>query len=354
MTFAHRIRLGSKTLTTIAALTTLFAVSALVPAQAATFGRTTVGTTPTGGLTGNFKRGSKFTLSEPGTVTSLHAYADGFGEAGDYGFQWVRMALYKDAGGVPGVKVLETQPLYIYNHAVGGWATFATPAVPLEPADYWIVMLSEPGAKYARLFYDGAANWYGNADNASDGADAPFGAGNSGQGTLSLYATYTPAAQAPHFGRASIATLPSKGLSANAKRGSKFALTENGTLNALYAYLDGFGGATGIPPQNLRMALYRDSNGTPGAKVVESLARDVYTETANWYEFPTPNVALTPGNYWIVIHSGDTAARARDYGDGAANWFGNSDTYSDGASDPFGSGNTGTVTLSVYANYTKP
>ncbi len=60
---------------------------------------------------------------------------------------------------------------------------------------------------------------------------------------------------------------------------------------------------------------------------------------------------LTPGNYWVVIHTGDTTGVVRDYGDGAANWYSNADTYSDGASATFGAGNTGTVTLSAAAIY---
>jgi hypothetical protein len=330
----------------------LLGIGALMPADAATFGRTTVGTTATDGLLMDFKQGSKFTLTEPGTITSLHAYIDGQAAESEWGGQWFRMALYQDAGGAPGVKVLETHELRVGALSSGHWAFFDTPAVPLEPGDYWIAVHSGGGGPIGRLFYDGAANWFGNEDGYGDGSDAPFGAGSTGQGTLSLYATYTPASELKHFGRTSIANMPSDGLTANAKRGSRFTLSEAGTLQNLYAYLDGFGGATAPPPQQLRMALYRDSGGVPGLKVTESAVRDIYYSTANWYEFPTPLVALTPGAYWIVIHSGEQAGRARNYEDGAANWYGNADAFSDGAADAFGPGDSGTVTLSVYGNYT--
>jgi len=49
-----------------------------------------------------------------------------------------------------------------------------------------------------------------------------------------------------------------------------------------------------------------------------------------------------------VIHSGTTAGVARDFGDGAPDWFGNADAFVDGASNPFGPGTAGGGTLSVY------
>ena len=59
---------------------------------------------------------------------------------------------------------------------------------------------------------------------------------------------------------------------------------------------------------------------------------------------------MDPGQYWIVLHTGDTQGIARNRGDGAANWFGNnSDAYVDGPSNPFGTGAAGSGTLSVKA-----
>ncbi len=62
-------------------------------------GRTTVGTTPSGALRGNFKRGSSFTLSErrPRHVDLRLLRRAG----GASGGQYVTMAVYKDNGGVP-------------------------------------------------------------------------------------------------------------------------------------------------------------------------------------------------------------------------------------------------------------
>ena len=45
------------------------------------------------------------------------------------------------------------------------------------------------------------------------------------------------------------------------------------TLLYLSAYIDGNGGASGT--QNVRMALYSDAGGIPGAKIVESVTQPI-------------------------------------------------------------------------------
>ncbi len=156
------------------------------------------------------------------------------------------------------------------------------------------------------------------------------------------------------FGRVAASPVASAGMTADRKRASRFTLTERGRLRELSAHLDGNGGGSG--QQSIKLVLYRDDNGVPGARVAESNQRSFAAGTAkNWYSFSlsTANqVLLTPGDYWIAVFTGGTAQVLRNYGDGAANWFGNDDVYADGAADPFGAGTTGTVTLSVRAGYT--
>lgn len=157
------------------------------------------------------------------------------------------------------------------------------------------------------------------------------------------------------LGRTTVGTVPSQGMGANQKRGSKFALTETGVLSSFSAYLDGNGGASGS--EQVRVVLYRDASGVPGAKVAESLNTiTINSGTAGaWYTFTAPQTQLTPGSYWLVLHTGGTAGIARNMGDGstAPNWYSNADTFSDGASDPFGTGSAGTGTISIYASYTQ-
>jgi hypothetical protein len=156
------------------------------------------------------------------------------------------------------------------------------------------------------------------------------------------------------FGRVAAASIPSAGMGADRKRASRFTLSERGRLRELSAHLDGDGGASG--QQTLKLVLYRDNNGAPGAKVAESNPRTFSAgATKAWYSFSlnaANTVLLQPGDYWIALFTSGTEQVLRNYGDGAANWFGNDDIYADGAADPFGAGNTGSVTLSVRGGYT--
>src|SRR5690349_14560625 len=92
-------------------VTSLAFLAAFSAARAETFGRTTVGAVASGGLRAEYKRGSRFTLSEPGSITQLCGYVDGNGGAG--GTQKIRYALYRDAGGTPGAKVVATEEVDI-------------------------------------------------------------------------------------------------------------------------------------------------------------------------------------------------------------------------------------------------
>jgi len=153
------------------------------------------------------------------------------------------------------------------------------------------------------------------------------------------------------FGRTTIAQIPSAGMTADRKRASKFTMPDTGRLVELDAYIDSLGGASGS--QQIQLVVYRDNNGVPGAKVATSAPRSIADGAAGtWRAFTVANQPLlTPGQYWIAIHTGGTAQVLRNFGDGAANWYGNDDVFADGASDPFGTGSTGTVELSVHAKY---
>jgi len=156
------------------------------------------------------------------------------------------------------------------------------------------------------------------------------------------------------FGKTKVGTLPSDGLTENFKRASKFNLPEVGTVTELCAYLDGFGGA-GYQYQSVRLALYADSNGVPGAKLTETTGDIIVAqnETAHWECADTRGwIALAAGNYWLAIHSDSPAGLVRYYYDGPSNWYGNADSYFDGASNPFGAGEKRPGTMSIYAVYT--
>src|SRR5689334_23493715 len=92
-------------------LSALLLLTTLTPAEAASFGRTTAGATPSGGLRANFKRGSKFVLTETGMLQQICAYLDSNG--GGANIQWVRYAMYRDQNGVPGAFVTGTNGQYL-------------------------------------------------------------------------------------------------------------------------------------------------------------------------------------------------------------------------------------------------
>lgn len=153
------------------------------------------------------------------------------------------------------------------------------------------------------------------------------------------------------FGRTSVAANASSGMGTDQKRGSRFTLPDKATLLQFKAYLDGTGATEGSA--SVRMVLYRDSGGVPAARVTQSPVATINAGmTGRWVNFNPPPVALDPGAYWIVIHTGGTEGLARNRGDGAANWYSNIDPFADGPANPFGTGWSGSVTLSVYATYT--
>src|SRR5882724_516090 len=139
-----------------------FAMSGPAAAQPVV-GRTTIGTIPSAGMSANFKRGSKFTVTQAGVILDFCAYLDGNG--GVSGSQTVRIVAYKDASGVPGQKVLESNPITVNSGAFAAWNCMSAPGYArVTPGDYWIVLLSAGAAGVIRDYADGSGNWYGNAD----------------------------------------------------------------------------------------------------------------------------------------------------------------------------------------------
>jgi len=330
-------------------------------------GRTTVGTIPSAGLMGNFKRAARFTLAAPGTITVLCAYLDGNG--GVSGFQRVRLALYTDNNGSPGRKVFETREWSIFSGDQARWFcnTQASEYVgealtPVAAGSYWIAIHSAGTPGVIRDFADGAANWFGNADSFDDGASDTFGAGSRRTGTMSVNAQYIPNSELRTAGRAVIGSKPSKGMTPDFKRGSGFTLSERGRLYAVSAYLDGRGTTDESAQSTFRYSIYTDANGVPDTKVYEGITQ--YLRGASMPAMYTEHtvvgcrpcaVTLDPGRYWLVVHTGIFSGPGgviRNYGDGTpGNWYGNSDAFADGATEQFGPGTAGNGTITAYISY---
>jgi hypothetical protein len=342
----------------------LMTLVGLTPAHAQTsrfLGRITEAKIPSNGLKADFKRASRFTLPGRGTITMLCAYLDGNG--GVSGNQVLRLALYTDNNGVPGTKVYESEGEVIEGGSAARWYCSADVGpimsrsrerialFPVAAGTYWIAIHTSGTGGVIRDFGDGPSNWYGNADAFDDRASSTFGAGRRGTGTLSVYAQYFPDSQLRHAGRTTIGAVPSKGMTADFKRGSSFLLPEPGRPYALTAYIGGSPDNRG--PSSFRFSIYQDANNVPDTKLYEA-GRWSVTSPSHPLRFTDRAFLgnLDAGRYWFVIHTGAVSGSVRNFGDGSAgNWYGNSDTFEDGASQPFGPGAAGNGTIAAFMSY---
>lgn len=320
-----------------------------------TFGRLSPGTIPSSGLSSEMKRASRFTLRQPGSISKLCAYLDGKG--GVSGSQRFRLALYEDVSGTPGQKMFDTAEQTISSGTAARWYCIDAPLLPVGAADYWIAIHTGGTAGVIRDFYDGLANWYGNADAFDDGAAMPFGAGNTGSGTLTVCAEFLYSGDVRSAGKIVVGSVPSGGMTADFKRGSSFTMIEHGKLFGVTAYLDGNGSPSlAGQVQQLRYVIYSDANGVPGTKVYESAPLSVRGGAPAMWRADVADKANAPtldaGRYWLVIHTGSVSGVTRNFSDGlSGNWYGNADTFSDGASTQFGAGNSGNGTISAFVSY---
>jgi hypothetical protein len=342
----------------VAILSFTLLMLAFAPAHAASFGRSTAGTIASGGLRADFKRGSKFVLSEKAMMNGICAYLDGKG--GGSGYQEVRWALYRDNHGVPGDRITETDQLAVSAGDAARWMCASSAIAPLDPGTYWILIHTGSDAGVARYFYDGPANWYGNFDEYADGPSDTFGAGGAGEGTISTYVEYRKLSELHIAGTTTVGSAVSGPMSGGFKRGSSFQLTEKADLDSISIYVDGLGGGTGA--QLLSIGIYDDLNGEPAALVTKGWALTGtspvgrkgrwVTATPTAFEFNDPQMAtLMPGRYWIVIQSGSPGGVFRYYTSGQGNWRGNA---SPGDVPPpfFGKANPGDGTISAFILYT--
>jgi len=338
-------------------LTILFSaivLTALTPAYAAasSFGRTTAGTIPSSGLRADYKRGSEFVLPETGMLQQICAYLDTNGGAGNG--QWIRYAMYQDQNGVPGQLVTETDGRFLEQSLpTPNWFCLPIRGRWLqEPGSYWLVIHSGNLWGIVRYYYDGAANWYGNADEWAGGAADTFGSGGAGDGTISIRADYSPLRSA---GATAIGTRISSPMAANMKRGSSFTLTEKASVWQLNAYIDGQGGAGGSQP--LWIALYDDQNGEPGALVTKTQVDPSPAGSAgHWVSGHVSSASaipllLMPGRYWIVLYTGSPGGVLRYYMSGTGNWRGNANPDTEPSSF-FGPASPGDGTITANISYT--
>ncbi len=157
-----------------------------------------------------------------------------------------------------------------------------------------------------------------------------------------------PSTTAPrHYGQTVPGSLWSGGQVVDRKRAARVTVTSGGTLVSGSIFLDGNGGAAGT--QLIRLALYSNNNGAPGALIATTSQFSVSSGSAGkWYSAPFNARPLPAGTYWIAEHTGGTPGVSRNNGTTGTNYYMNADGYSDGAASTFGPGYGGSVTMTMH------
>ncbi|KKN47284.1 hypothetical protein LCGC14_0664470, partial [marine sediment metagenome] len=132
-------------------------------------------------INGNNKQGSKFTLTEAGTVTSISVW----GKLRNGGN--VRVGIYSDYNGAP--DILQGSEEFIMADSLQWWMYTLTTPISLGVGDWWIVaggdnrlsMYADSGSPNQRAY---------NSDPYGDGFQNPFGAPSYTSEQLSIYASY--------------------------------------------------------------------------------------------------------------------------------------------------------------------
>ncbi len=141
---------------------------------------------PSSGLSANFIRGSKFTVTaERAALGFIRAYMDGLGGAA--GSQQVQVLVYDNS---PGHKLVAESSINTINAGTQpGWNLFLLKKpVLLPPGDYYLMLFTGGTAGVARNYATSTPNWIGIGANFASGPptilDPP--PANVSTGTVSL------------------------------------------------------------------------------------------------------------------------------------------------------------------------
>jgi hypothetical protein len=154
------------------------------------------------------------------------------------------------------------------------------------------------------------------------------------------------------FGNDSIVGSTNTILEADIKWGSKFALSEAGTVSKVTGYF----ATDQYAAVKVKACIYHDTAGLATA-ALEDVSVEVspsVSQAAAWVDFTfSSGVELTAGDYWLVYIVDNEGANFLPYyiADGVHN--SNADEYDNGPSDPFGAVDAnGTAKICIYATYT--
>jgi len=385
------------------AILTLFGISMLSFPKTVDASSTAVfGSTVRGGYTdyiSNYKDATRFQLTEQGTLQSISIYFESFG------FD-AKVAIYSDSSGMPNSLVAQSGSEYV---SATGWQIFPIPQTALSAVYYWFSIVSDGVDAQVSISYSGLSMQhcvgvsfgYNYEFAGSFGSVMWYGAA-----AVSMYATYVPAARSapaptpvqtstptptptpaptrtpsptststpfmtptatPSSTRTPAATptpapivvsTPTSGATfgntarggyadyiSNYKDGTRFQLSEQGTLQSLTVYFESSG-------FDAKVAVYRDSSGSPADLVAQSA--NEYISTTGWRTFSTRQVTLSAGYYWLAIVSDGADAQVSISYSGLPlqHCVGVSSSYNNEFTGSFGSVMWfGAASVSMYATY---
>jgi len=251
-------------------------------------------------------------LTEDGVLTRLKVDLP----VGTSGF--LKLAVYADNAGAPGDLIVATEE----QAAVSGWNVLEVPDQPLTAGTYWLAIQSPPlntplsatggNARYRLLSYGAFPTSFGSGSPI--GWDLavfaeyclPLGVAthtpthtptwtSTSTPTFTPTATETPLCGSPTF----------FGNNANGDNwavfgsalANKHQLVLAGTLTEVVVEISSY-----HSDNEIRVAVYQDAAGTPGALVVESEPQSIpLVGSEHWYHVQVPDTHLAAGDYWIVV-----------------------------------------------------
>jgi len=214
-------------------------------AQAETFGKTDIGGS-SNVLSGNYKEGSKYNLSENGSVTKGYLYTKD--NSGSFN---CKIVIYNVDGDTASTLVATSDEVVVVDTL--GWYMFTfDPAVDLAAGEYALVWIHSDN--YLYKYYDAgtAGQSESNADTYADGPSDPFGNSAKADRAYSIYCEYTPSSVDCADGVDTIGTTIKT--VEEAMRGYIIQASCSGTLDSVHAYFDLNNGANN---ENLTFGLYR-------------------------------------------------------------------------------------------------
>jgi hypothetical protein len=126
---------------------------------------------------------TKVTLSEAGTLTTITAYVQGPSP------HLLRYAVYADAGGEPGVLLVQSVPEAMGVNELH-WHMISVPSIYLPAGDYWLALAFNQSNMYYGYDPSGGQSRQNMNDAVTDGFNTPWGASTaSNSRRVNIYGT---------------------------------------------------------------------------------------------------------------------------------------------------------------------